>query len=90
MRTKPRALAAVTSVTALAAGGWLVRLTALAAVLSLSGCGMETAATAVSAAKLQAQQAQAALQKSESAKQQLDEANAQIELRKKQVDAATQ
>jgi len=90
MQTKPRTPDAKTMVTATtatptAASTWQVRLAALSLALSLYGCGMETAA-----AKLQAQQAQAAQQQLEAVKQQLERANAQLEARKQSMDAASQ
>lgn len=95
MQTKPRTPDAKTMITATTAAPtvastWQVRLAALSLALSLYGCGMETAATAAAAAKLQAQQAQAAQQQLEAVKQQLEQANAQLEARKQSMDAASQ
>lgn len=57
--------------------------------LGLSGCGMETAATAVTAAKAQGQQAQAAQRQLDAIKQQLEQAKVQLDTRTQEVDAAT-
>lgn len=78
------------TVTPTAASGWRVWLAVLSLAPSLCACGMETAATAAAAAKLQAQQAQAAQQQLDAARQQLEQANAQLKARKQQMDAAAQ
>lgn len=61
----------------------------LALPFFMVGCGLETAATAVTTAKLQAQQVQAAQQQLDAVKRQLDQANVQLEGRKQETDAAS-
>ena len=63
---------------------------ALVVWLGLSGCGLETAATAAATAEPQAQQAQVAQQPLDAVKQQLEQATALLEARKQQMGAAAQ
>ena len=55
----------------------------------LGGCGVETATTAATAAKVKTEEAKAAKQQLDQVKQQLDAAAQQAEAQKKAMDEAT-